>query len=133
MNMAGTLVRAISVALCGVFAIATTGCTVTTRTEPVDAYTYTEPVPDNVYSSYPTTDYDGTRYVWYRDRWIYKHHGRWAYVHDEPEYLFSAAVAGWGRDQPEWFHGGCAVPGLGAVGVLSAPGRTPAWRTPWHG
>jgi hypothetical protein len=87
MNMAGTLVRAISVALFGAAAIASTGCTVTTRTEPVDAYAYSEPVPDNVYATYPTYDHDGVRYVWYRDRWIYRHHGRWAYVHDEPEYL----------------------------------------------
>lgn len=87
MNTAGTLVRAISVALFGAAAFASTGCTVTTRTQPVDAYVYSEPVPDDVYTTYPTTDYEGRRYVWYNNRWIYRHHDHWAYVHDEPEGL----------------------------------------------
>ncbi|MGZ3474774.1 MAG: hypothetical protein ACXWUG_11170 [Polyangiales bacterium] len=85
MNKPGT--RAIVVALFGSIAIVSTGCTVTTSTQPVDAYVYTEPVPTNVYTTYPTTVYEGRTYVWYHDRWIYQHHDHWAYVHDEPSEL----------------------------------------------
>jgi len=76
MNRVGTLLCASTFALAG--------CTVVERPEPADAYVYTEPVPDDVYVVYPTTVYEGRTYVWYRERWIYRHGDRWVYVHDEP-------------------------------------------------